>query len=455
MSSTTIIQPVWSSRWLFFIAATAGTVGLGNIWKFPFVMAENGGSAFVLLYLGCIALMGVPMMLCEVVIGHIGKGNPVLSIQRTAERSGASSRWSLIGYMGLLSGLSIFVLLSVVAGWAVSYLLEMYQGSFVDIGRSAATATFAQIKTDQQSLFIYQSAFIGLASAVLVFGINKGLARGLLYLVPMSVIILLVLMYYSVNSGYFMQAVQYLFTYQPEKITLGSFLLAFEHAFYTLSIGVGSLMVFGSYMPNRGAVGAIVFSVALIDILVSALLGLVTIPILFSSQMLPVSGYDLLFVALPTAYGDMQNGQYLGVLFFTFVMFTAMSSALVLLEPSIAWCKERFVMGRWNAAILVGFIAWLVSLASMHSWHFISDISALGLTLFDLLNIMTAKVLLPAAGLMLAIYVGWVLNPALVKNEIVNSGIGWLYLWYFLIRFIVPSLFLLVLILNQLETYNL
>ena len=451
MSSTTIVQPVWSSRWVFFIAATAGTVGLGNIWKFPFVMAENGGSAFVLLYFACVALMGVPMMLCEVVIGHIGKGNPVLSIQRTAVRSDAGSRWSFIGYLGLVSGLSIFVMLSVVAGWAVSYLLEMYQGSFVDIGRTAAQATFAQIKTDQQSLFMYQSGFIAAAVAILVFGINKGLARGLIYLVPMSVIILLVLLYFSVNSGYFMQAVQYLFTYDPQKITVSSFLLAFEHAFYTLSIGVGSLIVFGAYMPNRGAVGLIVFSVALFDILVSGVLGLVTIPTLFFSQMLPVSGYDLLFVALPTAYGDLQNGQYLGVLFFTFVMFTALSSALVLLEPSIAWCKERFAMARWNATVLVGFVAWLLSLACIYSWSSISASSGVDLSLFDILNLMTAKLLLPAAGLLLAIYVGWVLKPALVKTEIVNSGIGWLYLWYFLIRFIVPSLFILVLVLNQLE----
>ena len=248
-----------------------------------------------------------------------------------------------------------------------------------------------------------------------------------------------------------MQAVQYLFTFDLQKISVSSFLLAFEHAFYTLSIGVGSLIVFGAYMPNRGAVGLIVFSVALFDILVSGVLGLVTIPTLFFSQMLPVSGYDLLFVALPTAYGDMQNGQYLGVLFFTFVMFTALSSALVLLEPSIAWCKERFAMARWNATVLVGFVAWLMSLACIYSWSSISASSGIDLSLFDILNLMTAKLLLPAAGLLLAIYVGWVLKPALVKTEIVNSGIGWLYIWYFLIRFIVPGLFILVLVLNQLE----
>ena len=445
---------VWSSRWIFFIAATAGAVGLGNIWKFPFYMADNGGVAFIAIYLLCIVLMGVPMMLSEVAIGHVGRANPVTALRNTALRSGASKHWSLIGYLGLLAGLFIFVMLTVVSAWSISYLYEMYQGNLVDVGISKARETFSQVKGNRDVLFGYQTIFIVVAIFILGLGVNKGLARGLLYFMPMALIVLLFLLYYSYTNAFFEQAVSYLFTYNPAKLTIGSFLLAFEHAFYTLSIGVGSLIVFGAYLPKSKGVGAIVFSVALIDICISSLVGLAIIPSLLFSQIDIASGFDLLFVALPVAYGDMISGQYLGVLFFIFVVLTAFSSALVLLEPSIAWCSQRFNTGRYSAAIMVGFVVWLLSLASMEQWGFVQQWTGYDIKLFGVLNILTAKVLLPAAGLFLAIYAGWVLKPSLVKNEVISLGIGWLYLWYFLIRFVVPTLFICVLVLNQLDVKN-
>lgn len=442
---------VWSSRWVFFLAATAGAIGLGNIWKFPFVMAENGGIAFIGLYLLCIAFMGVPMMLSEVAIGHIGKANPVQALKNTASRSNASKSWSLIGYLGLFAGLSIFVLLCVVGAWTISYLFEMYQGGFSDIGRTDAIAVFAEIRADADQLFLYQSGFVATVVVILMLGVNRGLARSLIYLVPMSVIVLLFLLYYSINSRFFEQSIAYLISFDASKISLSSFLLAFEHAFYTLSIGMGSLMVFGAYLPKKRGVGAIVFSVAIVDIIVSVLVGLVIMPSLLLTHTAPGSGYDLLFVSLPIAYGDMVNGQLIGVMFFIFVILTALSSALVLLEPSIMWCSQRFKTGRAAAALLVGFVAWLIGLASLDHWSFISDYTGFEYKLFDVLNLITAKFILPLAGLLVAIYAGWVLKPALVRDEIVSFGIGWLYLWYFLIRFIVPSLFVFVLVLNQFD----
>lgn len=446
-----ISNNVWSSRWVFFVAATAGTVGLGNIWNFPIYMAENGGSAFVVLYLLCIILMGVPMMLSEVAIGHITRANSVFSIRDTALRSGASKHWSLMGYLGLLAGLCICVLLTVVGSWSISYLLEMYQGSFVDIGRTNALFVYSEIKANSNALFQYQTVFIATGVVILGFGVNKGLGRGLMYLVPMSLIILFILLYHSFSSGFVDQAFEYMFRFDASKLTIGSFLLAFEHAFYTLSIGIGSLIVFGAYLPKRGGIGPIVFSVALVDILISGLVGLVIIPSLFLSQIDPAGGYELLFVSLPTAYGDILNGQYLGTLFFIFVMLTALSSALVLIEPAVCWCSERFATGRWNAVIMVGFVVWLLSLASMDHWNYIHEITGYRYKLFDLLNLLTAQVLLPLAGLLVAVYAGWILKPSLVRDEMANTGMGGLYLWYFLIRFVVPSLFVLVLVLNQLD----
>jgi NSS family neurotransmitter:Na+ symporter len=444
----------WSSRWIFFIAATAGAVGLGNIWKFPSYMADNGGVAFVAVYLLCIVLMGVPMMLSEVAIGHIGRANPVTALRNTALRSGASKHWSLIGYLGLLAGLCIFVMLSVVSAWSISYLYEMFQGNLMDVGVAKAQTVFSEVKSNRDALFNYQTAFVVVSVFILGLGVNKGLARGLLYFMPMSLIVLLFLLYSSYTNTFFEQAVNYLFTYNPAKLTIGSFLLAFEHAFYTLSIGVGSLIVFGAYLPKRKGIGPIVFSAALIDIGISSLVGLAIVPSLLYSQIDIASGFDLLFVALPVAYGDMMNGQYLGVLLFIFVIFTALSSALVLLEPSIAWCSQRFNTGRFSAAIMVGFVVWLVSLASMEQWDFVQYWSGHDIKLFALLNILTAKMLLPAAGLFLAIYAGWILKPSLVKSEVTSFGIGWLYLWYFLIRFIVPALFISVLVIHQLDVNN-
>jgi NSS family neurotransmitter:Na+ symporter len=451
MSSVNSDNSEWKSRWVFFFAAMAGAIGLGNIWKFPFIMAENGGIAFIGIYFVCVLLFGVPLMLSEVVIGHIGNANPVTAMKSTAIRSKASKHWSVVGYLSLLAGLGVFILLTVVAGWAISYLIEMYQNIFVDIGRSQAIEVFSAVKSNHQGLLLSQTLFIALIVFTLGFGVHKGLARGLNYLIPLSIVVLLVLISQTINSDYFYPSLDYLFKYEKEEISFNSFLLAIKHAFYTLSIGVGSLMVFGSYVPKRRGIGVIVMSVALFDIIISSLIGLVVMPVLLFSQIDSATGYDLLFVTLPVVFGEMANGQFFGVVFFLFVLLTALSSAMVLLEPSVAWLQQRFSLHRWQAVILAGFITWVVALLCMGGNSVVAQTGNTNYEWFTWINIVTANVLIPTAGFLIVVYVGWFLKPDLVKSEMENSGAIWLFIWYFLIRTFVPLIFLLVVMLNLLD----
>jgi len=441
----------WKSRWVFFFAAMAGAIGLGNIWKFPFIMADNGGIAFIAIYFVCVLVFGVPLMLSEVVIGHIGSANPVTAMKSTAMRSKVSKHWSMVGYLSLLAGLGVFILLTVVAGWSISYLIEMSQNVFVDVGRSQAVEIFSAVKADSQSLLLSQTLFIALIVFTLGFGVHKGLARGLNYLIPLSIMVLLLLISQTINSDYFYQSLDYLFKYEREEITFNSFLLAIKHAFYTLSIGVGSLMVFGSYVPKKRGIGMIVMSVALFDIVISSLIGLVVMPVLMFSQIDVTTGYDLLFVTLPVVFGEMIDGQFFGVIFFLFVLLTALSSAMVLLEPSVAWLQQRFRLYRWQAVILGGFVAWVIALLCMGGNSVVAQTGNTNYELFTWINTITANVFIPTAGFLIVVYVGWFLKPNLVRSETANSGALWLYLWYFLIRTFVPLMFILVVILNILD----
>ncbi|MGB1238436.1 MAG: sodium-dependent transporter [Pseudomonadales bacterium] len=432
----------WSSRWVFFMAATATAVGLGNIWKFPFIVAQNGGGAFIALYLLCVMLIAVPLMLSEVVLGYLGKSDPVRSVRHTADASGASRLWACIGLLGPLAGLLIITLLTVVSAWAISYFFAVLDGEFVDASHQVISDKFDWVKSDSQSLLFYQSAFLLCVASILGMNVNRGLKRALLFLVPSSIALLLILIAQAFNSGDTRATYDILFTPMPEKLGLQALLLALEHAFYTLSVGIGALLVFGAYMPKRSSVGLIVIGVAMLDTLIALLAGFVVVPPLLASGLPMSTGFDLLFVALPFAHGDMTDGVFLGSVFFLFVIMMAFSSALVLLEPAVAWCAKSLSMGRTSAAIVVVFNVWLLAMACWGAWN----ITFVEHSLFALLNGLSANVLLPLSALCIALYTGWVLKPNIVRQRIEHSGVAALYLWYFLLRYLVPPALLYILV---------
>lgn len=443
------IHGMWSSRWVFILAATGSAVGLGNIWKFPYITGANGGGAFVLVYLACIALIGIPIMMSEVLIGRRGRQSPINSLRDVALESASSGRWQLVGWMGALAGLMIFGFYSVVAGWVLAYVVEMAQGHFNGAGAEQVGASFEGLLADPLQMLVWHSIFTVLSVGVLVKGVHDGLERGIRIMMPALFVLLFVVLAYGFSTGYSAQAFHFMFDFAPEKLTWEAVLVALGHAFFTLSLGMGSIIVYGAYMPKQAGIGSTVMTVALLDTLVALVAGMAIFPIVFANNMDPGAGPGLMFVTLPVAFGNMPLGQIFGFLFFVLVAIAAWSSAISLMEPSIAFLVEKFGLSRSLSCLLLGLVGWLLGVGSLLSFNDWSAYTLLGKNFFDILDYLTANIMLPLGGLLVAILVGFVLKPSHVQDELALSPF-WFQLWRLVLRFITPVLVGVVFVANLL-----
>ncbi len=433
------IHGSWTNRWVFILAATGSAVGLGNIWKFPYITGENGGGAFVLVYLLCILLVGVPIMISEVLVGRRGRMSPINSMIETAKESDLSRRWGLVGWLGALAGFMIFSFYSVVAGWVLYYIAAMANGDFVDAGKAQVGATFENLLADPETMLIWHSVFVVLVMAVLVGGVNKGLERASRILMPALFLLLLLLLGYSFTTGHFMEGVTFLFHFSPDELSWEAVLTALGHSFFTLSLGIGAMIAYGAYMPKKASIGGTVLIIAVLDTLVALVAGMAIFPIVFANQLSAEAGPGLMFITLPVAFGPMAGGQVFGFLFFVLVGVAAWTSAISLMEPSIAWVVERFKVHRLIACTGLGLLGWGLGLLSIGSFNVLSDYTLLGMGVFDLLDFATANIMLPLGGLLVSIYVGWWMKRPALENELAIRNPFWFNAWYLAIRFIAPT----------------
>jgi len=432
------IHGSWTNRWVFILAATGSAVGLGNIWKFPYITGENGGGAFVLVYLLCILLVGVPIMISEVLVGRRGRMSPINAMVETAKESGLSRRWGLVGWLGAVAGFMIFSFYSVVAGWVLYYIAAMANGDFVDAGKAKVGATFENLLADPETMLIWHSVFVLLVMSVLVGGVNKGLERASRILMPALFLLLLLLLGYAFTTGYFMEGVTFLFHFSPDELSWGSVLTALGHSFFTLSLGIGAMMAYGAYMPKRASIGGTVMIIAVLDTLVALVAGMAIFPIVFANQLNAEAGPGLMFITLPVAFGQMAGGQIFGFLFFVLVGVAAWTSAISLMEPSVAWVVERFKLHRFIACTGLGLLGWALGLLSIGSFNVLSEYTLHGMGVFDLLDFATANIMLPLGGLLISVYVGWWVKRSALENELAMSSRFLFNAWYIAIRFIAP-----------------
>lgn len=433
------IHGAWANRWIFILAATGSAVGLGNIWKFPYIAGENGGGAFVLMYLFCILLVGVPIMMAEVLIGRRGRQSPINSMRETALEAGHHTRWSFVGWMGALAGFFIFSFYSVVAGWVLYYIAGMGTGRFVDIGSDEAGQIFNGLLADPQTLLLWHTVFVVLVMLVIAGGVNKGLERATRVLMPLLFVLLFVLLGYSINSGYFAEGWNFLFHFDPDALSWDAVLVALGHAFFTLSLGMGSIMAYGSYMGKKDSIGSTVLTIAGLDTLVALVAGLAIFPIVFANQLNPGAGPGLMFITLPVSFSQMAGGQVFGFLFFLMVGFAAWTSAISLMEPGAAWLVETLGVSRVRASILLGVIVWGLGVAALGSFNVISDHLVFGMTVFDFLDFLTANIMLPLGGLLVALFAGWYLTHEITRDELALRMPLIYHAWSVTIRFIAPA----------------
>ncbi|PPL16151.1 sodium-dependent transporter [Oceanisphaera arctica] len=440
----------WSSRFAFIMAAVGSAVGLGNIWKFPYITGENGGGAFVLVYLACIAVIGLPLMMAEVMLGRRGGKSPIGTMTSVAASEERSKGWAGIGIMATLAAFLILSFYSVIAGWTMPYILSAVSGDFSGIAAEESGALFGGLLASPGELLLWHSIFMGLTVLVSAGGVRHGLERAVTKLMPALFVLLLILVGYAMTTGHFGEAVSFLFKPDFSALTAEAILVALGHAFFTLSLASGAMMAYGAYLKKDVPIARTSVVVAIMDTGVALLAGLAIFPIVFAHGLEPGAGPGLIFVTLPVAFGQMAGGSFFATLFFVLLLFAAWTSSISMLESLVSYLNEKGV-SRVKAAVGGGLVAWLVGVTtvlSLNEWSGFTPLDMFarfeGKTLFDLYDYLTANIMMPLGALLTAVFVGWKMKP---EHSAAELG-GWHRLWFPIIRYLSPIALLIVFYFN-------
>ncbi|MCF6257641.1 MAG: sodium-dependent transporter [Gammaproteobacteria bacterium] len=433
------IHGQWSSRWIFILAATGSAVGLGNIWKFPYITGENGGGAFVLVYLLCIAAIGIPIMMAEVLLGRRGRQSPINTMKTLAKEEGRSKAWALLGWSGVVAGFLILSYYSVIAGWGLAYVLNAGSGAFTGAPAAEIQSIYTTLVASPGQLIFWHSLFMLMTMLVVARGVKKGLEVAIRFLMPALFVLLLIMVGYAISSGEFVRGLSFLFTPDFSKISAEGVLIAMGHAFFTLSLGMGAIMIYGSYMPKNASIAQTSIIVALADTVVALLAGMAIFPIVFANALEPGAGPGLIFQTLPIAFGSMPGGSFFGAVFFVLLVLAAWSSAISLIEPAVAWLVENKGWTRVKASAWCGFATWLMGLGTVLSFNEWSDYTLWGKNFFELLDFLTSNIMLPLGGLFIALFAAWVMKSSSTADELALEEKSMAYTsWWFLVRFVTP-----------------
>ena len=446
MARTSSIHGEWSTRLAFILAATGSAVGLGNIWKFPYITGQYGGGAFVLVYLLCIALIGLPVMMAEIMIGRRGRQSPINTMTALAAENGRSTAWGLLGWMGVVAGFLILSYYSVIAGWALAYIFRAAGGLFVGMTGETADAAFVGLVSDPERLLAWHTIFMVMTAIVVARGVRSGLEQAVRYMMPGLFAILMLLVGYALAQGDFAAGARFLFAPDFSKLSGTAVLVAMGHSFFTLSLGMGAIMVYGSYLNERTSIAKTSMIIVVMDTVVALLAGLAIFPIVFANGLEPAAGPGLVFKTLPIAFGAMPGGAFFGTLFFVLLVLAAWTSAISLVEPAVAWLVENRGMTRNHATVWVALGSWVLGIGTVLSFNHGSDLTLFGKTFFDLMDFLTSNVMLPLGGLCIALFAGWAMARTAVFDELQVAKVELRDAWYFVIRYIAPAAIFIVLL---------
>lgn len=441
----------WSSRPAFLLAAIGGAVGLGNLWRFPYIAGEYGGGAFVLMYLAFVFLLGVPLMAAEMLLGRRGHRSPVNSIAALVREHNAKLFWRAIGWISFavpFIGLSYY---AVVAAWAIDYLALAGTGALdgFDGARSANTFQLRSAESGYQAAL--HGAFVAITAWVVANGVNKGIERASKVLMPTLFVVMVALVVHGMIAGNFAAAAGFLFNPDFSGLTGESILVALGQALFSLGIGVGLMITYSSYMPREYSLRSSVTIICIGDTIAALLAGFAIFPIVFASGLDPAGGPGLIFITLPVAFGNMAGGEFIGSLFFILLLFAAFTSAIGMLEPIVALLEEKKPGRRKQMAVVAGVAVWILGLGSVLSFGSLSDwqpLSFIGISrnFFGIADFTVANVLAPICALLITLFAGWVLKHNVIEEEFAGETEGWKLYWRFANRYLTPVALFVVLI---------
>lgn len=409
---------IWKGNSTFILAAAGSAVGLGNIWKFPYMVGSNGGSAFVIIYLLCILAIGLPVMASEVLIGKYGRKSPINSLKALAKENAISENWKYLGILGALAGILILSYYSVFAGMALSYIFNFFPSGLENPSEYSARY-FSELSSSHWILIFWHSTFLMITCWIVAMGVVKGIGRSVSILMPFLFLFIILISFYSSYIGNFNETIFFLFKPDFSSITPEVVISAMGQAFFSLSIGMGAIMAYGAYMPERQVIGKTVLTIIILDTFVALCAGIAIFPIVFSNTSLEVSaGPGLIFETLPVAFYSLPFGNLFSIIFFTLISIAALSSSISLLEPFTAWMEEKLKMHRRTIVVCLGFLVWFLGMGSIFSFNIWSDLKFLGLNFLELMDYLTNNIMLPVGGFFISIFVGWVLPNSLVQKYV-------------------------------------
>lgn len=420
------------------ILATVGcAVGLGNIWRFPYMLGENGGAAFLLVYISCILFLGIPVMITEFFIGRYSRKNAAGAFKVMAP----GTKWSVIGYNGVTAAFLILGYYAVVSGWTLEYIVQAFSGSLEGKNATDFADEFTAFSTGVFRPILWTVVFIALTHIIIVSGVKEGIERASKVMMPMLFLILIALCVRSITLPGASEGLTFLFNPDFSKIDSSVVLSAMGQAFFSLSIGMGCLITYASYFGKQTNLQTTALQVTILDTLVAVLAGVMIFPAVFSFGIEPTTGPELVFITLPNVFEQLPFGNIWSFVFFVLLALAALTSTISLHEVSTAYVHEEYHVSRKKAAIIVSVGVTIVGILSSLSMGVLSSYTLFGLNFFNLLDFVTAKIMLPLGGMMICIFTAKRVDKLLLKEEVTNHGTIRFYFfntYAFFVKYIAP-----------------
>ena len=444
----------FGSRFAVIAAMAGSAVGLGNIWRFPYIVGENGGAAFILLYIAASLLMAVPIFYAESIIGRRSRSDTFGAMKKLAP--GTPWRWA--GLLTIISPLLILSYYSVVGGWSVEYLFKSLSFDFTDIPAEEVPGFFGKfISSTWQPVFAH-TTFMALVAAIVLGGVKKGIEKFSKVAMPMLFVLILVILVYSLTLPGSFKGVEYLLKPDFSRISASSCASALGQAFFSLSLGVGTILTYASYVKKEENLLVSGVGTAVSDLLFALIAAFAVMPAVFAAGLQPGAGPGLVFETLPYIFHKMGEGMpvvstLISAVFFVAILAAALTSAISMLEVGVAFLTDEHGMKRRTATLLLAFLCWAVGILCSLSFGPLAEIKLLGVTFFDFLDHLCSDWLLPLGGLIFTLFVGWKMSRADVRDEFTNGGTVNTRLFstvYFLMRFVAPLGILVVFVTNLL-----
>ncbi len=439
----------WSSEAVFVMAISGAAIGFNNVWLFPYLVAQNGGSAFLLVYSVTLLLIGVPLLMTEMMIGRRGEYSPISAVNRLVVEDAGRAPWKILGWMVTITGFLVFTYLSVVGSWMLAYALRAAVGAFADLSMDGVVGLFFTLAGDPEKQLFWHAGFVATAIFFVYRGISEGVEPLVRWGLPLVIGLLCIATFYAAIAGEFQQAIATLFQFDYERLTIKGVLIAMGHVLFSLGLGVGAVMAYSAYAKTEVSIGRASVVVVLVDSGVGIVAAIFVLSVLYVTGQEPVSGPLLLFQGIPYSLARIPGGMIFGPAFYFVLALAALLSAVALIEPAVGWLREQHGITRQQAALYTGLAGWMmgvVFILSFSYWSFSFTLFGLEkkLGFFDVTQMLTANFLLPAGAILAALLAGWVLNRTLTKDELGLSGRLVFPLWLRTVRVVIPVLLLIV-----------